>query len=80
LLLRSLLLCWVVFLVKHVSFGLLGLTRVMSITDKMASKTELSLHLEKKQLEWLQAMAKKYNLPSAGGLFFFAVLTSVTSH
>jgi hypothetical protein len=52
----------------------------MSITDKMASKTELSLHLEKKQLEWLQAMAKKYNLPSAGGLFFFAVLTSVTSH
>lgn len=32
----------------------------------MGSKVELSLHVEKKQLDWLETMAKKYNLPSAG--------------
>jgi len=40
----------------------------MSISDTMGSKLELSLHLEKKQLDWLETMAKKYNLPSAGKL------------
>ena len=43
----------------------------MSAAEKMASKTELSLHLEKKQLEWLATMAKKYDLPSIGALFSF---------
>ncbi|XP_024401737.1 uncharacterized protein [Physcomitrium patens] len=32
----------------------------------MAQKVTLSLHLEKKQLAWLEEMVKKYNLPSAG--------------
>ncbi|KAG0557040.1 hypothetical protein M758_11G095300 [Ceratodon purpureus] len=40
----------------------------------MGSKKELDLHLEKKQLEWLEAMAKKYNLPSAGKALRISIL------
>jgi len=40
----------------------------------MASKIELPLHLEKAQIEWLEAMAKKYNLPSAGKALRISIL------
>lgn len=35
---------------------------------------ELSLKLEKKQLDWLETMAKKYNLPSAGKALRISIL------
>jgi hypothetical protein len=46
-----------------------------SDVGKMASKIELPLHLEKAQIEWLEAMAKKYNLPSAGICFPSPLIT-----
>lgn len=42
----------------------------------MAQKVTLSLHLEKKQLAWLEEMVKKYNLPSAGTLSFPALISA----